>query len=124
MAHAGLEGLEVWRESREFAKFNCVELVPRLPPEERFALASQIRRSAQNVPANSAEAYGRFHHADAVRCCYVARGSLEETWSHMILAKEMGYWTELDLTEMRVTYVKLLRLLNGHIAYLRRQSKG
>jgi hypothetical protein len=42
----------------------------------------------------------------------------------MILAKEMGYWTELDLTEMRVTYVKLLRLLNGYIAYLRRQSKG
>lgn len=95
----------------------CKEVLPRLPADERFVLARQLRRSVQSVSANIAEAYGRFHYQDAIRFCYVARGSLLETYSHLILARDLGYIGGREMT----TYIDLL---NGYIDYLRRSKQG
>ena len=92
-------------------------MLPRLPADERFVLARQLRRSVQSVSANIAEAYGRFHYQDAIRFCYVARGSLLETYSHLILARDLGYIGGREMT----TYIDLL---NGYIDYLRRSKQG
>ncbi len=93
-----------------------------LPREEKYALSSQLRRAVQSVPANIAEAFGRFHFADAVRFCYVARGSLEEVWSHLLLAHDLGYLSDEDLGKYRATYRRLSQLINGYIRYLREQG--
>jgi len=45
----------------------------------------------QSIPANIAEGYGRYYYQDNVRFCYIARGSLEETLSHLVLAHELNY---------------------------------
>ncbi len=59
--------------------------------EEKWGLSQQIRRSAQSIPANIAEGYGRYYYQETIRFCYIARGSLEETLSHLVLAHELGY---------------------------------
>ena len=81
MSISGLEKLDVWCKARDFAVRVNKEILPLLPPEEKWSLNQQLRRSSQSVHANIAEGHGRFYFQDNVRFCYIARGSLEETLS-------------------------------------------
>lgn len=90
MEKKGLEGLHLWQKSRELAVEVYQKILPVLPHEEKYAIAQQLRRSVQSVPANIAEAYGRYSYQEGIRFSYIARGSLEETHSHLILIKRPG----------------------------------
>ena len=90
MSLKSLETLETWCKARDFALRIYKEVLPLLPPEEKWNLNQQLRRSSLSIPANIAEGYGRFYYQDNVRFCYNARGSLEETLSHLSIAGEMN----------------------------------
>ena len=94
----GLTSLKVWQKSIELAEKIHKELIPTLPEEEKWALTSQIRRSSQSIGANIAEGYGRYYYQEGVRFSYIARGSLEETYSHLLFAQKMNYLNAEDLT--------------------------
>ena len=51
----GLESLDVWEKSVDFAVDVCQIVIPLFPDEEKWALSSQLRRSVQSIPANIAE---------------------------------------------------------------------
>lgn len=121
MGKKGLEDLQVWLRAKQLAVVVCKEAVPRFPPEEKYCLGLQLRRAVQSIPANIAEAYGRFHSRDAIRFCYIARGSLEETLSHLILARELDYLAEQNYRTYRETIREIGRMLNGYIDYLRKE---
>ena len=70
----GIETLKVWQKAMDLAVKVYREIIPLLPVEEKYALASQLRRSAQSIPANIAEGYGRYYYQDNIRFCYIARG--------------------------------------------------
>jgi four helix bundle protein len=74
-------------------------LVQRLPPEEKFALADQLRRAAVSVPANIAEGQGRGYPAEFARALTVARGSLAELDTLLIVAAALGYLKPADLSQ-------------------------
>jgi four helix bundle protein len=124
MGKTGLENLLVWQKARELAVLVCKELLPELPSEEKFALGQQLRRSVQSVPANIAEAYGRYSFQDAIRFLYIARGSLEETFSHLILMMDLEYSTVDVIVDCIDKYKETARLLNGYIDYLKQRRKG
>jgi len=94
MSSQGLETLTVWNKALAFAIWICRQVLPVLPLDEKYALAAQLRRAVQSIPANIAEGYGRFYYQDDIRFCYIARGSLEETRSHLAFAYEMAYLPE------------------------------
>ena len=100
MSVSGLEKLDVWRSARDFAVRINKDVLPLLPPEEKWVLNQQIRRSSQSVPANIAEGHGRFYFQDNVRFCYIARGSLEETLSRLVYAQKVGYISEALFTSL------------------------
>ena len=120
----GLETLEVWQRSLDFASKVCKVILPLLPNEEKYSLTHQLRRAVQSIPANIAEAYGRYHYQDSIRFCYIARGSLEETYSHLALARELGYLTSTDFGVLVEEVSKLRRMLNGYILFLKRSKRG
>ena len=124
MPTTGIESLQVWQQSMELAEKVCRELLPRFPGEEKWALSAQLRRSVQSVPANIAEGYGRYHYQENIRFCYIARGSLEETLSHLILAHRLGYLSDETIAACRQEIDKLRRMLNGYIAFLKRSKRG
>lgn len=119
-----LETLETWRKSKEFSLRNYREVLPLLPPEEKWNLNQQLRRSSLSIPANIAEGYGRFYYQENIRFCYIARGSLEETLSHLAIAREMGFIPKPLFESLEQDGEKLTQLINGYIGYLKRSKQG
>ncbi|MEO8356722.1 MAG: four helix bundle protein [Chloroflexota bacterium] len=124
MSVSGLEKLDVWCKARDFAVRVNKEVLPLLPPEEKWALNQQLRRSSQSIPANIAEGHGRFYFQENVRFCYIARGSLEETLSHIVYAQKVGYVSEVLYKSFSLDGENLDRLINGYIGFLKKSKQG
>jgi len=62
-----------------------------LPTEEKYDLASQMRRAAISSSANIAEGYGRFHYQENIQFCRISRGSMYETQDHLITCIDNQY---------------------------------
>ncbi len=124
MSVSGLEKLDVWSKAISFAVRVHKEILPLLPAEEKFALSQQMRRSSQSIPANIAEGHGRFYFQDNVRFCYIARGSLEETLSHIVYAHKVGYVPDAFYQNIIADGENLNRLINGYISFLKRIKQG
>ena len=120
----GFESLQVWQKAHALMLLVHREVVPHLPPEEKWDLADQIRRSSKSIGANIAEGHGRFYYRDRARFCYNARGSLSETENHLRVARELGYISEQTFRQARDLASEVQRLLNGYIDYLKREQPG
>ncbi|HEY48076.1 MAG TPA: four helix bundle protein [Anaerolineae bacterium] len=124
MGTRGLDSLEVWQVARKLAVFVCSDVLPKLPPEEKWSLITQLRRSVQSIPANIAEGFGRYYFQEGVRFCYIARGSLDETYSQLCIARDLGYIDDEIFVQVIAKTNELRRLLNGYIAFLKRSKRG
>lgn len=78
-------GLEAWQKGVDMVE-EVYRIIQSLPKEELFGLSGQMRRAAVSIPANIAEGYGRIHEGDYLRHLSVARGSLMELETHLIIA--------------------------------------
>jgi four helix bundle protein len=76
--------LRVWEKSMDLV-VESYRVSRLLPKTEMFGLISQIQRAAVSVPANIAEGHGREHLGDYLRHLSIARGSLMELETHMLI---------------------------------------
>ena len=118
------EDLECWQACRKVRLFVAKELLPLLPPDEKYRLADQILRAARSATANIAEGFGRFHFLDNAKFCSNARGSAWEVLDHLITAFDEGLIEKPLYQEGRILIDKALMLLNGYIGYLQRAAKA
>jgi four helix bundle protein len=81
--------LVVWQKAMLLAQM-CYELTKHFPREEVFGLTSQIKRAAVSIPANIAEGRGRAHTKEFLNHLSIARGSLVEVETHLLLAVQIG----------------------------------
>jgi len=119
----GFEDLKIWQLARRLM-IECHRIADALPPQERYDLAPQMRRSSKSVMANIAEGYGRYHYLDSLRFYYYARGSLNETINHLITAHDLAYISDARYQELYDLGRETERALNGYINYVRRQRTG
>ena len=83
------EDLRVWQEGITLCAL-VYAFTQAFPEEERFGLASQLRRAAVSVPSNIAEGWGRGSRADYVRFLKIARGSLFEVRTQVVISERVG----------------------------------
>ena len=124
MSIQSLKKLQVWARAKDFALKIYKQVLPLLPPAEKWNLNQQLRRSSLSVSANIAEGYGRFYYQDNVRFCYIARGSLEETLSHLIFAFEADFIPNALYKELEAEGEEIDKMLNGYIGYLKKSKHG
>jgi four helix bundle protein len=122
--HQGLDTLVAWQKAREVMLFVHKQVAPTLPTDEKWDLTSQIQRASKSVMANIAEGYGRFYYQETIRFCYIARGSLVETYNHLVTALDLNYISRSLYDEGVALIEATHRTLNGYIAYLKRNKRG
>jgi four helix bundle protein len=82
--------LDAWRLSRQLVG-DVYRLTQTFPKEELFGLTSQMRRAAVSIPSNIAEGSARTGSREFAQFLNIARGSLSELETQLILASDLGY---------------------------------
>jgi four helix bundle protein len=111
-AHQSFTELEVWKKARAL-KNEIKELTKSFPAEEKFRLTDQIIRSSRGINATIAEGHGRYTFKDQLHFCIISRGSLSETYNHLIDALDCNYINQAQLDEFKKNIGEVERLLNG-----------
>ncbi len=119
----GFEDLDCYKYAMD-VMVNAHRLANTLPVEEKFDLAQQIRRSAKSISANIAEGYGRYHYLDTLKFYSNARGSLNETLSHVITSHALGYIDQEYFEKLYELIRKTEKTLNGLMNYVRQKKAG
>ena len=80
--------LQVWRKSMALAG-DVYRLIREMPKQEEYRLSAQLIRAAASVPANLAEGHGRGTRKDFAHFVSIARGSLAEVETFLLLVSEL-----------------------------------
>ena len=108
--------LTAWQKAIELVK-DVYHVVSLLPGSERYNLSDQMKRSAVSVPSNIAEGAGRGSSKDYLRFLYIARGSLRELETQLIIVGELGFFPpETILAKVD----GLSRMLSGLISAIKK----
>lgn len=94
------------------------------PPEEKYGLTSQLRRSAYSISANVAEGSGRASSADRAHFTNIAYCSALETISHLNLAVQLQYIRPEIYDELRSAMEKIANKLNALYKYQLKEGKN
>jgi four helix bundle protein len=89
------------------------ELARRFPNHERYGPGGQLTRSAASVPANIAEGNARSTPRDYAQFVSIAKGSLMEAETYVLLAARIGYVTEEMTSQILALIIEISRMLTA-----------
>ncbi|OGW76367.1 MAG: four helix bundle protein [Nitrospirae bacterium RIFCSPHIGHO2_02_FULL_40_19] len=112
MEEKSFKKLTVWQKAYKFV-LNIYKQTQKLPSSELYGLNSQIRRASVSILANIAEGSERQHKKEFEQFLSIARGSLAEVETYLMLAKDLGYFKEEDFIELEEQRKEIGRLLRG-----------
>jgi len=87
--------LIVWQKAMDLA-VSIYQLSAKFPANEIYRLVTQMTRSASSVPANIAEGNARASRRDYSHFLAIARGSLMETETFVMLSTRLGYSNQAE----------------------------
>ena len=106
------EKLEVYKSVCKFTD-KSYKLTKDFPSHERFALTSQIRRSASSVGANLAEGTTRISMKEQARFSEISFSSLAETFHHLLQAARLDYIKQEQLNNLRPLVFEISNKINA-----------
>lgn len=104
--------LKVWQISLDVTEV-LYRLTSDWPKHEQYGLVSQVRRAAVSVPANIAEGAGRRTPGEFMHFVGIARGSLSELETLLILARRLDYVDEPTYRAVLNDLLEMGRMTTG-----------
>ncbi len=102
--------LVVWQKAMALAE-DIYRLSHSFPTQEQFGMTSQLRRAAVSVAANLAEGHARATRKDFVHFVSIAKGSLAEVETYLILASRLHFSEKEQLTPIWLLAQEVGRML-------------
>ena len=106
--------MHAWQLSLTLVK-SVYDLTSTFPRDEAFGLTSQMRRAAVSVPSNIAEGAARATEKEFLHFLHIARGSLSELETQLILSKQLSFAKDTEQMEdlMEAVFGKLGGLIKA-----------
>jgi four helix bundle protein len=82
--------LAAWKLAMSLVK-NVYQATHAFPQDEIYGLTAQMRRAAVSVPSNLAEGAARTGRKEFAQFLSVAKGSLSELETQLLISAELGY---------------------------------
>jgi four helix bundle protein len=111
--------LEAWQQALALVK-TIYTTTSSFPKSELYGLTSQMRRAAVSIPSNIAEGAARETTPEFLRFLYIARGSLAELETQILISRDLGYLNDAESLQSDLDYISTL--LNGLIRSLKTRT--
>jgi four helix bundle protein len=112
MAVRQYQDLIVWQKAMDLV-MRVYEASESFPRREMFGLTNQLRRAAVSIPSNIAEGQGRLTTKDFMRHLSIARGSLQEVETQILIAARLSYMAESASADFLERTAETSRLMTG-----------
>ena len=113
--------LLIWQKGIQLVKLTYF-ISKDFPKEEMYGLQSQIRRSSVSIPSNIAEGYGRNTSQSFIQFLRIARGSLLELETQLIIAMELDFVSKKDFEELTLMITEESKMINAFIRSLEKKK--
>jgi len=114
--------LIVWQKSIQLIT-DIYALTKTFPMDERFGIVSQINRAVISIPSNIAEGWGRELSKNYLQFLRISRGSLMETETLILIAKNVDYINEKDFYQINEKIEEVGKILQGLIKSIQHKTK-
>ena len=112
--------LKVWQKSVELVS-HIYTVTKNFPREEIYCLTDQMHRSAISIPSNIAEGAARTTTREFLNFLSMARGSLSELETQIIICQQLGYMERDNDIDEKVE--EIFGLLGGLMKSVREKEE-
>jgi four helix bundle protein len=113
--------LLVWQKAMDLA-VEIYRLASKFPASETYRLVSQITRAVASVPANIAEGHARSTRRDYANFLAIAKGSLMETETFLMLAVRLQHLGEVEAAKGLNLITEISKMLTSLRRRLREEE--
>ena len=111
--------LIIWQRSKDLAIKIYTQLED-FPNEERYSLTQQIKRCSISVPSNIAEGWGRSSDGSFVQFLRIAKGSLFEMQTQLLIAMELKFVSKEVFQEIDTEIDEIGKMINVFISRIKK----
>lgn len=106
------EKLKVWQKSLVLVDLG-MKIVNKIAQKDQFSLGEQLRRALLSIPTNIAEGCGRVFIKESNQFYNIAKGSVYEVVSLIIIAKRRGYCKGSEFNQILILSEEIAKMLSG-----------
>jgi len=113
--------LKVWQVSKDLV-IDVYKICEKFPKNEQYGLISQMQRSAVSIPSNIAEGFDRKSNKEFEQFLSIARGSVAELSTQLIIANELNLVSAEDYLDLEKKAIDIHKMINSLLKYLRKDE--
>ena len=112
------KNLEVWKFSIELVD-KIYSLTMKFPKEELFGLTNQLRRASVSISSNLSEGLSRTSSLEKCRFLEIARSSLVEIDTQLVVSERLKYCSTKELEEIEPLLNSIFAMITALIKKVR-----
>ena len=105
--------IDIWKRSYA-STIEIYRLTSSFPSEEKYGLASQIRRAASSIPINIAEGAGRSSRKEFAHFLLIAMGSASELDCELLLSHDLGYISDDNFSRIYKELGEIRKMMTAY----------
>ena len=115
--------LIAWQKSIALVT-DVYSLTKKFPIDERYGLVSQLNKAVISVPSNIAEGWGRELSKNYLQFLRIARGSLMEVETMVLISKNLNFISEKEFIETQNKIEEVGKILQGLIKSINQKIRN
>lgn len=116
-----VEDLISWQKSKDLT-IEIYKITKNSSFSKDFGLCNQIQRAAVSIPSYIAEGFGRGGNKEFLQFLSIAKGSLYELKTQLIIAFEIGYINDIEYNKLKNDSEEIGKLIAGFMNYLNKSE--